>query len=309
MMTLICSIVAGAIAASASIIYASLGETISQRSGVMNLGLEGVMLVGAIVGYCTATATHSLGLSVLATLFAGALLGLLFAFLTVTMRANQAVCGLAMVMFGTGLSGMMGKSVSGAATFTGFSKISLPLLGNIPILGPIFFNQCVLVYALYILVPLATWWMFRTRTGMRLRALGENPAALDAMGMNVFAARYIYVIIGMAIVAMGGAYITLAYTTAWTEEMTSGKGWIAAAIVVFALWNPAKAALGSILFGLIEIVDLRLQSMGIPIPSYFLSMLPYIATVIVLIVSTGNFGKRYNRMPAAIAVPYDRESR
>lgn len=309
MTSIITAIVASAIRSSASVIYASVGESISQRSGVMNLGLEGVMLIGAVAGYITATNTNSLGMAVLVALLAGFAVGFLFAFLTITLRANQSVCGIAMVMFGTGMSGMLGKNINQIATFDYFTKIEVPGLSKIPILGPIFFNQDAMIYILYILIPVATWFIYHTRSGLVLRALGENPAALDAVGINVFLKRYIYVIVGSGIVALGGAYITLAYTPSWFDGITAGKGWIATAIVVFAAWNPTRAALGAILFGAIEVISLRMQSAGIPVPSYFLSMLPYIATVIVLIFSTGNFLKKHTSSPAAIGIPYDREER
>ncbi|MFI3312266.1 MAG: ABC transporter permease [Eubacteriales bacterium] len=310
MLDILVTIVAASICVSTPVIFASLGECISQRSGVLNLGLEGIMLVGAIVGYTTAARTNSLSTAIVYVLATGALLGLLYAILTITFRANQSVCGLAMVMFGSGLSGILGKNASAIATFATFTKFDIPVLSNIPVLGEMLFHQDALTYSLYLLVPLVTWYVYRTRWGLQLQALGENPAALDAMGLNVFAMRYIYVILGSAIVAVGGAYITLAYTPAWTDGITAGKGWIASAIVVFAAWNPTKAALGAIFFGAIEVISLRLQSMGVAVPSYFLSMLPYIATVIVLIISTGNFGKgRKTTMPAAIGIAYDREGR
>ncbi|MDL2214427.1 ABC transporter permease [Clostridia bacterium OttesenSCG-928-O13] len=309
MLNTLSTLLASAISASAPIIFASVGETVSQRSGVMNLGLEGVMLVGAIVGYSTAVQTNSLPLAILHVVLAGALLGLLYAFLTVTLRTNQPVTGLAFVMLGTGLSGMMAKNVGSMGGFGAFAKMKIPVLGDIPLIGPMLFKQDMLVYILYILVPLATWYVYRTRGGLRLRALGENPGALDAMGLNVFALRYLYVMIGTIIVAIGGAYVTLAYTPSWAEKITAGKGWIASALVIFAGWNPTRAALGGILFGAIEVLALYIQSAGIPIPSDFLSMLPYFATVAVLILSTGNFRKKRAAMPAAIGAAYDREAR
>ncbi len=306
MFELIAVVVGAAISASAPIIYASLGETISQRSGVMNLGLEGVMLVGAIVGYKTATETGSLAAAMLMVVLSGALLGLLYAFLTVTMRTNQPVTGLAFVMVGEGLSGMLGKTVNAMANFGSFEKIGIPGLQSIPVLGQMLFRQDLLVYALYLLIPLLTWYIYRTR---KLRALGENPAAMDAVGLNVFLPRYLYVIVGTILVAIGGAYITLAYTPSWANNITAGKGWIASALVIFAAWNPARAALGGLLFDVIEIVGLRLQSSGVAISSNLLSMLPYVVTVIVLIFSTGSFRKKRTSMPSAIGLPYDREMR
>jgi simple sugar transport system permease protein len=195
------------------------------------------------------------------------------------------------------------------ASFDTFVKVSIPGLSKIPILGPILFTQDYMVYALYILVPLATLFIAKTRPGLKLRALGEDPAVLDAAGLNVYGMRYLYVILGSAIVACGGAYVTLAYTPSWVDGITAGKGWIASALVIFSGWNPTRAALGALLFGGVEVIGLRLQSAGVAVPSYFLSMLPYVCTIIVLILSTGNFIKKRTQPPASLGKSYDREAR
>jgi len=309
-MNFIASVLASSISVAAPLMYASVGEIISERSGVSNLGLEGIMLVGAVTGYLSALHSGSLLAGVLGAMLAGAVIGLFYALMTVTLQANQIVCGLALVTVGTGISGFLGKAAFGKIISHSFNRIAIPGLSQIPFLGPVLFEQNLLVYALYFVVPLAWFYLFKTRPGLKLRALGENPAALDAAGVSVYLLRYLYVTVGCAIVAVGGAYITLAYTPAWIEGITAGRGWIAAALVIFAVWNPLFAAAGAILFGSVEVLGLRLQVIGITIPSYFVRMLPYICTVVVLIFSTGSFKKRKaSSMPASLGKHYDREER
>lgn len=308
-MSMIAAILASAIATSASLMYASIGEILTERSGTMNLGLEGVMLMGAVMAYITTYHTQSLLLGALAALGMGALVGLIFAFLTVTLRGNQVVCGLALVTLGGGLSGFIGKSVGGTTLSVSFQKIAIPLLSEIPFVGEIFFKQDLMVYGLYVLIPLMQIFLFKTGAGLRLRALGENPAALDAAGIRVYFLRYLYAMIGTAIVSLGGAYITLAFTPTWMDNITAGNGWIATALVIFSFWNPLYAALGSVFFGLINVLALRLQLTGVPIPSFFISMLPYICTVGVLILSALGFRGKMSQAPKALGSHYDREAR
>ena len=303
------SVIAASLAVAAPLLYGALGEIFTQRSGIMNLGLEGVMLVGAATSYIAAVNSQSLFAALLTCILVGLVLGFLYALLTVTLQANQTVCGLAMVIFGQGLSGTIGKAYAGIATPVSFAKTAIPGLKSIPVLGEILFSQDILIYALYILVPLAFIYIYKTRPGMRLRALGENPGALDAMGYKVSAMRYLYVMAGTAITALGGMYISLCYTPSWTDNITAGKGWIAGALVIFASWNPLMAAFGSFLFGLIQVVGLRLQLTDVNISSYFLNMLPYIFTIIVLIITTGGFLKKRSSGPAMVGKTYSREDR
>lgn len=308
-MSQLISILSSVICVAAPVLYGSIGEIFSERASISNLGLEGLMLIGAVTGFVVTTNTGSIAFGVLATIGVGALVGLVYALLTVTLQANQVVCGLALVTFGTGLSGTLGRGFAGTKIAAQFGKVAVPVLSDIPVIGPIFFKQDLMVYFLYFLVPLAYIYIFRTRPGLKLRALGENPGVLDAAGYNVSAMRYMYVIVGCAIVALGGAYITLAYTPSWVNEITAGKGWIAAALVIFSSWNPLYAALGALLFGGVEVIGLRLQVAGVNVSSYFINMLPYIATVIVLIFSTGNFRKGHTIAPAMLGSYYDREER
>ena len=309
MIALIISLCSGALVYAVSVMYAGIGETFSERAGIMNLGVEGVMLMGAVSGYITAVKTQNLALSFLVVLLTGAILGLVFAFLTVTLQSDQTVCGMAMLIFGTGLSGFIGKDVAGVAANLKFEKFAIPLLSKIPVLGDIFFKQCLLTYAMYFIVPLSVFYIYRTRYGLKLRALGENPAVLDAAGENVFAMRYGYIIFGCMMMAVSGACVSLANTNFWNSGMTAGKGWIAFALVAFSSWNPLVLTGGALLFGFIGCLGSNLQIYLPSVPTEFYSALPYVATVIVFILSTGNFRKKHTAEPAALAKPYDRESR
>lgn len=306
---LLISFLSSAIVASVPILFAAVGEVFNQRSGIMNLGLEGVMLMGAVSGYVAVVSTGSLGIAVVCALAAGLVMGLLFGFLVITLQADQTVCGLSITLFGTGLSGYIGKTVSGVASSNVFAPIAIPGLSKIPVIGPILFNQDILVYLMYAAVIVACFYIYKTRGGLILRSLGENPGTADALGINVFRLRYLYTCIGSMLAALGGAYLTLAYTPLWADKMTSGKGWIALALVIFSMWNPAMVAVGAVLFGGINVMALRLQVSGVTIPSQFLNMLPYLCTIIVLIFTTGNFGKRKPTSPKALGQPYDREAR
>lgn len=309
MITIITSICAASIIYAVSILYAAIGEIFSQRSGVMNLGTEGAMLMGAVSGFLTAFYTKNIILAMVAVILVGSIFGFIYGFLTVTLQADQTVCGMAFLTFGTGLSGFIGKNVTGIASAVKFEKISIPLLSQIPVIGEIFFRQDILVYAMYLIAPLSMFYIYKTKPGMVLRALGENPAALDCAGINVFALRYGYVIFGYAMAAISGACISLSYTNFWNEGMTGGKGWIAFSLVAFSRWNPAKAVLGAILFGAISIVGINMQIYLPGIPSQFYSMLPYVATIIALVITTGSFRNKYTEEPSALCQPYDRESR
>ncbi len=306
---LLVSIISTAIIYAVSVLYAAIGEIFSQRAGVMNLGLEGIMLMGAVSGYLVAVHKQNLGLAMLTVILVGAALGLVFAFLTVTLQADQTVAGMAMLTFGTGLSGFIGKEVSGVNANLKFEQFDIPILSDIPIIGQSFFHQDILVYAMYIIVPLSMIYIYKTRPGMLLRSLGENPATLDSAGYNVFALRYAYVIFGCAMTAVSGACVSLSYTNFWSDGMTSGKGWIAVALVVFASWNPIVAVFGALLFGAISVIGIDIQMYATGIPSQFFSALPYVATIVALIFTTGNFRKKRSSAPAALCIPYDREER
>lgn len=308
-MDLIIALLSGAIVYAVSVMYAGIGETFTERSGVMNLGVEGVMLMGAASGAIAAIKTRSLGLAMLVVIGVGILLGLIFAFLTITLQSDQTVCGMAMLILGTGLSGFLGEEIAADPIGLKFQKIAIPVLSDIPIVGDILFNQNLLVYIMYLILPLSFIYIYKTRWGLKLRSLGENPAVLDAAGENVFLMRYGYVIFGTVMMAISGAFVSLAHTNVWQQGMTAGKGWIAFALVAFSAWNPLKLAMGALLFGFISNLASNLQIYFPNVPTEIFTALPYIATVVVLIVSTGSFRKRHTTEPAALTKPYDRESR
>jgi len=307
--TLIISVLAAAIGAGTAILYACLGEILCERAGVLNLGVEGMMLMGALAGFAVTVWTGSPLVGAICAMLAGGLLSLIHALLTVTLRANQVVSGLALTLFGTGLTAFLGKPLVGQPAPSSFGKVAIPLLSDIPFLGPVLFWQDLLTYGTYLLVPLLWVFIFRTRPGLYLRAVGENPATTDAMGLNVAGLRYLYVVLGGMLAGLGGAAISVATNPGWVENITAGRGWIAIALVIFATWNPARAALGAYLFGGVEALQFRLQGTGTAISPFFLSMLPYIFTILVLVLATRETVKRRIGAPAALGLPYFREER
>ncbi|ABO50691.1 nucleoside ABC transporter membrane protein [Desulforamulus reducens MI-1] len=306
---LLITILATAITAGTPILYAALGEVMTERSGILNLGVEGMMLVGAVSGFAFAIKTNDPWLGVLAAMLGGGAMALIHAFLTVTLQANQVVSGLALTIFGTGLSGFIGKSYIGIPVVNSFKPVTLGFLSDIPFLGPIFFHHDYLVYVTYLLVPTLWFLIYRTRPGLNLRAVGENPASADSLGVSVYRIRYIYVIMGGMLAGIGGAYLSLAYAPTWLENMTAGRGWIAVALVIFATWNPLRAMFGSYIFGGIDALGFRAQAMGVMIPSFFLKMLPYFFTIFVLIMVTRKAMANRVGSPGALGLPYDREER
>ncbi|MGB9860030.1 MAG: ABC transporter permease [Moorellaceae bacterium] len=304
------SALAAAIIAGTPLLYAALGEILAERAGVLNLGVEGMMLVGAVCGFMVAVRTANPWLGFIAAMLASGATAALFAFLTITLRSNQVVTGLALTLFGTGLSGFLGKPYVGIPLPMSFKAVALPGLAQIPVLGPILFRHDPLVYLTYILVPLLWYYLYHTRPGLNLRAVGENPGAADALGVNVFALRYLHVIVGGMLAGAGGAYLSLAYAPSWLENMTAGRGWIAVALVIFAVWDPLRAVLGAYLFGGVDSLAYTLQAATkISVPSFFLKMLPYILTVVVLIMATRQTVIKHIGAPAALGSPYDREER
>ncbi|WP_312515653.1 ABC transporter permease [Anaerospora sp.] len=303
------AILASGMIAGTPILLAALGEMLTELSGVLNLGVEGMMLVGAVTGFMAALHTGEPWWGLVTAIIAGGLMALIHAFLTITLRANQVVSGLALTIFGTGLSGYIGKSLIGLPLPVTFKPVSLPVLSDIPVLGPILFQHDVLVYISYGLVALLWFFLFRMKKGLELRSVGENPSAADLAGINVFIMRYVFVVAGGMLAGMAGAYLSLAYAPSWLENMTAGRGWIAVALVIFATWHPGKALLGSFLFGTIDVLGFHMQNFGIMIPSFFLKMLPYAITIAVLIVVTRETKTRRVAAPEALGIPYNREER
>ncbi|HVL24430.1 MAG TPA: ABC transporter permease [Thermomicrobiales bacterium] len=303
------AVLAAGVASGAAILYAALGEVLAERAGVLNLGVEGMMLMGALGGFAVCVWTESAWIGVLGACVVGGLMALIHAVLTISLRANQVVSGLALTLFGTGLSAYLGASLVGRPAPDSFTKLAIPVLSDIPRVGTILFKQDALVYLAYIVVPALWWWVYRTRPGLNLRSVGENPATADAMGLDVNRIRYRYVILGGAFAGLGGAVISLATNPGWTENMTAGRGWIAVALVIFGTWNPARAAAGALLFGAIEAAQFRMQAINVPISSFFLNMTPYIFTIVVLIIATRQTRRMRIGQPAALGVPYVREER
>lgn len=307
----ITNILTATVVAGTPLLFGTLGGILNEKSGISNLGYEGMMMVGAVVAYMTVQATGSLLLATVAGMAAGALMALIHAFICITLKSNQIVSGLALTIFGTGLANFLGAPYVGTVRAVSYANLAIPGLSRIPIIGNALFNQNILVYVSMLLVPLIWIYINRTRWGMNLRAAGENPAAADSVGINVFAIRYVHTLLGGALGGLAGAYFSLAYYGTWMDTITGGQGWIAVALVIFATWNPVRALAGSYLFGLVTILGLRLQAYGVVIPVSFFSMLPYLLTVVVLILVTGNF-KRPRKgvaQPAALSIPYDRETR
>ncbi len=314
--SLLTSILTITLRAGTSLLYATIGEIYTERSGILNLGVEGMMMVGAVSAFAIAYHTGSLVLAMVMALVAGTLLASIHAFLSISLRANQVVSGLTLTLFGTGLASFLGQRLGpGGTRLVGLvgpslSRLPIPILSDLPVLGPSFFDQDILTYGLYALVPLAWWYLYKTRPGLYMRSVGENPQTSDAMGIRVGANRYLYTMLGGALAGLGGAHLSLAYTKGWTENITGGRGWIAVALVIFAMWDPLRAVIGAALFGGINAVQFRMQAAGTTIPAALLNMLPYITTILVLVVITWweTLRKRIGA-PAALGVPYAREEK
>ncbi|MCG8338253.1 MAG: ABC transporter permease [Proteobacteria bacterium] len=303
----IISIFIAAIAAGTPLVYASLGELITEKSGVLNLGVEGMMLVGAVTAFIVKAKTASLLLAVLGGMAAAALMALIFAFITITLMANQVATGLALTIFGIGLSAFIGLEYTSIA-LEALPKVHFPLLSDIPILGRLVFSFDVLIYFSFILFAGLNWFLYKSRPGLILRAVGESPQSGHALGFSVNTIRYLSVLFGGAMVGIGGAYLAIAYTPMWVEGMTSGRGWVALALVVFSTWRPARVIVGAYLFGGVTIIQFHIQGFGIDIPSQFLSMLPYLATIVVLVLISRDINTIRLNAPASLGTAFHPES-
>jgi simple sugar transport system permease protein len=310
------------VASGTVLLFAALGEILAERSGVLNLGVEGMMLIGAMSAFSTTIATGNPWIGVLVAMIVAGLLSQIHAFIVITLQADQVVSGLALTLLGAGISLVLGEGLSKAGTVSLMPNFSIPLLSQIPVLGPIFFrNQSVLVYIGYLLTPLAWYYINRTRPGLHLRAVGEYPSAADALGISVFRMRYFYVFLGGMLAGLAGATISLAVAPGWFSELTTGgQGWIAVGLVIFAQWDPIRAAIGSYAFGALRRLILDIQGplllFGADNPFYynpylgfFLQMLPYAFTVIVLVIGSREAIRKRLGAPAALGNPYVRGER
>ena len=310
------------VASGTVLLFATIGELFAERSGVLNLGVEGMMLIGAMTAFGVTTATGSGWLGLAAAMLAAGLLAALHGVVTIHFQADQVVSGLSLTLLGAGLSLVFGESLSKAGATAFLPAFSIPLLSQIPLLGPIFFTrQSIMVYLGYLLVPAAWAYINYTRPGMHLRAVGENPTAADAMGINVYRLRYLYVIVGGLLAGLAGGSISLAISPGWFGELTTGgQGWIAVGLVIFAQWDPFRAAFGSYAFGALRRITLDIQGpqqiLGLSNPffynpylGYFVKMLPYAFTIVVLIIGSRAALRKRIGAPAALGLPYVRGER
>jgi ABC-type uncharacterized transport system permease subunit len=302
-------VLATAIASATPVLLAAQGELLAERSGILNLGVEGMMLLGALTGFAVTNATGNTLLGIAGAATAGAALAFVHAFFTITLRANQIVTGLSLTIFGGGLSSLFGQNSVGRPPRATIGDAALGPFADIPFIGPILFDQSPFFYAALVITASIAFFLSKTRPGLVLRALGERPEAVDVFGMPVAQLRYIYVVIGGALSGVGGAALSLSYTPSWVENMTAGRGWIAIALVIFALWRPWWVLAGAILFGAADSLGFVLQAEGTTINSYALAMLPYILTLAVLAIVGRAALRRRLGVPSALGVAYDRERR
>jgi ABC-type uncharacterized transport system permease subunit len=291
------------ITAATPLVLASLGELVTERSGVLNLGVEGMMVMGAVLAFAATQVTGSPYIGILAGIAGGGLFSLLFGFLTLTLVANQVATGLALTILGLGISGQIGEPYVGMSGIK-LQPIVIPLLADIPFLGPLLFKQDLIFYLSIALIFGVNWFLFRSRAGLKLRAVGDSHASAHALGVHVIRTRYLAVMFGGACAGLAGAQLSLVYTPQWVENMSAGRGWIALALVVFASWRPWRLLAGGYLFGAVSISQLHAQALGIGIPSQFLSALPYLATVIVLILISHNRRMTLVNTPASLGKPF-----
>ena len=303
MTDLVIPLLAGTIAAATPLIFAALGELVTEKSGVLNLGVEGMMLMGAIAAFAAATTSRSLALGVVCGALAGAFTAALFAVLVLTLLTNQVATGLALTIFGTGLSAFVGQSYV-SRTLTGLQPIAVPWLSRVPIVGPAVFEQNALVYLSVLASGAIYWFLYRTKAGLVLRAVGESPESAHAVGYRVIRIRYLATLCGGALAGVAGAYLAVAYTPMWVEHMTAGRGWIALALVVFATWRPGRVLVGAYLFGGVTILQLHIQALGLAVPSQLLSTLPYLATILVLVLISRDVHTIRVNAPASLGKPF-----
>ncbi len=291
------------LAAGTPLVYAALGELVTEKSGVLNLGVEGMMLVGAVVAFIAAAGTSSPWVGVLAGMAAGAALALVFAVVTLTLQANQVASGLALSLFGVGLSAFIGLDYV-SVVIEPIKAVHLPVLSDLPLVGPLLFGWNPLVYLSILLFVAIQWFLFRTRAGLVLRAVGESPQSAHAIGYPVILIRYLAVLFGGACAGLGGAYLSLVYNPSWVEGMTAGRGWIALALVVFATWKPWRVLAGAYLFGGVTLAQFQAQALGVEIPAQYLSMLPYVATIVVLAIISRDATTIRLNAPASLGRPF-----
>ncbi len=289
--------------AATPLLLAAMGELVTERSGVLNLGVEGMMIMGAVTGFAVALTTGSAVTGMIAAIIVGALFSLLFAFLTLTLATNQVATGLALTLLGLGLSGMIGEGFVGQAGVR-LGVLSIPGLSDLPYVGRVLFGQDPIFYISIALTIGVMWFLFRTRAGLTLRSVGDSHGSAHALGIRVIRIRYLAVMFGGACSGLAGAHLSLVYVPQWVENMTAGRGWIALALVVFASWRPLRVLAGAYLFGAVTIGQLHAQAIGLGLPSQLLSSLPYLATVVVLVLISRNKRLTMVNTPACLGRPF-----
>ncbi len=300
----IIGILSRALAYGTPLLLGTLGEIYTERSGVVNLGVEGMMIMGAISAFATAFITGNPWLGMLIAAIAGGLAAFIHAFLSISLRANQVVSGLALTMFGLGLSGLFGKGFEGKPLGATIPNVTVPLLKDIPYLGKILFiNQSPIVYIGIVLTPILSYVLFKTSIGITIRSVGENPAAADSAGINVWKVRYLCVLFGGVLAGLGGGYLSIAYRPAWTQEMTGGMGWLVIALTIFAAWKPGRGLVGAYLFGALIHLSYRLQPW---VPPQLLKMMPYAFAILALVALAIGSRRTFTQEPNALMEPYVR---
>ncbi len=297
-------LLASALAAAIPLMLAALGELVAERAGVLNLGLEGMMLVGALAAFVAVTHGGGLPGAVIAALLAGALFALIFGFVTLTLQANQVAAGLSLTILGTGLSAFLGRQYVGYRAPDSFAELPIPYLSELPLLGPSLFSMSALGYATLALLGIISWFLYRSRAGLILRCVGESPSVARSLGLPVMAVRYGAVAFGGAMAGLAGCYYAVAQFKMWQEGLTSGNGWIALALVVFATWRPARVGLGALLFGGVSALGLYLQAINVHVSVFALSSLPYLATIIVLVAISSDQNAIRRNAPASLGKPF-----
>ena len=301
-LSVVAGILTSAIRLATPYLYAAIGEAFSQRSGVVNLGVDGIMLVSAYASFFIVLTTGSIWLGLLAAIVVGLLMGLLMSFVSVTLKAEQGISGIGLYMFGLGLSSLLFKTTIGTVkTVTGFQPVKIPLLGDIPVIGEIFFHHSLLVYGAFLLVPIAWWVMEKTTLGLRIKSVGQNPAAADSLGVNVDRVRYLSVCTGAVLAGIAGASLSISLLNLFQDNLTAGQGFIAVALVYFGGWRPVGILWGALLFSTVNAFQLWMQVLGVKIPSDVAIMLPYLLTIAALAIAINRV-----RQPAALNKPFER---
>lgn len=300
--TVLVGILASGIRLATPYLYAAIGETFGQKSGVLNLGVEGIMLLGAFAAFYTTFITENLWLGLLAAIVVGGILGLVVAVINVTLNAEQGISGIGVYLFGLGMSELLFQKTLGTVeTVSGFSPVNIPILSDIPIIGEIFFQQNILVYLAFLMVPIAWFILAKTTLGLKIRAVGENPEAADTLGVSVSGVRYFTQIFGGIMSGVAGASLSIALLNVFQQNLTSGQGFIAVALVYFGGWRPVGVLVGSLIFSMVNALQLWVQVLNLPIPSDFAVMMPYVLTIVALIVAVQRV-----RPPSALTKPFER---